>query len=329
MTFARVRIETASRLHFGLLGWGAQAARQFGGVGLMIAYPRIKLVAERAPAWIAVGPLADRVEQLLAELAARAREAGAILCPCRIAIETVPREHVGLGVGTQLSLAVARAVFDLAGATDTPVETLARLTGRGARSGIGIHGFALGGLIVDGGRKRSTELPPMAARHPFPEEWSVVVVQPEGPIGLHGSEERRAFADLPPIAPRETEALCKLVLLDLLPAVRERDLAAFGAALSEIQERVGACFASAQGGVFHSPDAASIALELRRLGLAGVGQSSWGPTIYGFTRASAIELRELAEHVRRKFDLGGSSVFVTHAANSGARVAHDRSAANA
>ncbi len=40
---------------------------------------------------------------------------------------------------------------------------------------------------------------------------------------------------------------------DLLPAVHERDLAAFGAALGEIQARVGACFASAQGGVFHSP----------------------------------------------------------------------------
>jgi hypothetical protein len=90
MTVARVRIETASRLHFGLLAWGARAARQFGGVGLMIGSPRIELVAERAPAWTVVGPLAARVEQLIAQLEERAREVGAILSPCRIAIEFPP-----------------------------------------------------------------------------------------------------------------------------------------------------------------------------------------------------------------------------------------------
>ena len=34
------------------------------------------------------------------------------MAPCRITIESAPTEHVGFGVGTQLSLAVARAVFE-------------------------------------------------------------------------------------------------------------------------------------------------------------------------------------------------------------------------
>ncbi len=80
MTVARVRIETASRLHFGLLAWGARAARQFGGVGLMIGSPRIELVAERAPAWTVVGPLAARVEQLIAQLEGRVAKS-ARSCP--------------------------------------------------------------------------------------------------------------------------------------------------------------------------------------------------------------------------------------------------------
>ena len=58
------RIRTASRLHFGLLGWGPQAARQFGGVGLMIEAPGIELVAGTAPNWSSAGPLADRVQEL-------------------------------------------------------------------------------------------------------------------------------------------------------------------------------------------------------------------------------------------------------------------------
>ncbi len=236
------------------------------------------------------------------------------------------RRARGLGVGTQLSLAVARAVLELAGVTDAPVEKLARLTGRGGRSGIGLHGFAHGGLIVDGGHRRPTEFPPLVARLPFPEDWSILVVQPDGQLGLHGLEERRAFENLPPIAPSETDALCRLVLLELLPAVVERDLAAFGAALGEIQARVGACFASAQGGVFRSPRAASIAHELGRLGFAGVGQSSWGPTLYGFTDLAPAETGSSIERLCRQFDLSRSSVFVTQATNSGATVHHERPA---
>ncbi len=43
MTYPRIRIRTASRLHFGLLGWGPEARRQFGGIGLMIDSPGIEL----------------------------------------------------------------------------------------------------------------------------------------------------------------------------------------------------------------------------------------------------------------------------------------------
>ena len=42
---------------------------------------------------------------------------------------------------------------------DPSLETLARLSGRGRRSGIGLHGFFHGGLIVDGGR-RDEAIPP-------------------------------------------------------------------------------------------------------------------------------------------------------------------------
>ena len=101
-------------------------------------------------------------------------ESGCTLPPARISVQSAPEEHVGLGVGTQLSLAVARAVLELAGLPDPGPAELARLTGRGARSGIGLHGFQHGGLIVDGGRKREGAVPPLLARASFPDDWQIL-----------------------------------------------------------------------------------------------------------------------------------------------------------
>src|SRR5437763_1551499 len=82
---------------------------------------------------------------------------------------------------------------------------------------------------------------------------------PRAPPGLHGPDEARAFAQLPPIPEPITDRLCRLVLLDLLPAVVEADLERFGAALVEIQHRVGQGFAPAQGGLFAHPRLEAIA----------------------------------------------------------------------
>jgi len=320
MTSLRLSIRTPSRLHFGLLGWGPRSPRQFGGIGLMIDAPGVELTVEPAPAWIAQGPLATRVEQIITQLRARMLETGTVLQPARIQIEKAPEEHVGLGVGTQLCLAVARTVLRLAGLPEPTVEQLARLTGRGGRSGIGLHGFHHGGLIVDGGRKAAAGIPPLLARVPFPEDWSILIVQPPGECGLHGSDESRAFANLPPYPLGVTDSLCRLVLLEILPAVIERDLQTFGDALSELQARVGACFAPAQTGIYATAQAAAIVDDLKRLGFAGAGQSSWGPTLYAFGHHSEHDLATSTQRLRHRFGLHETSIFHTKADNQGARL---------
>ena len=81
---------------------------------------------------------------------------------------------------------------------------------------------------------------------------------------------------------------------------------------------MGACFASAQGGVFASPQASMIVNELRRLGFVGVGQSSWGPTLYGFCSYSGDDMSTAVEKLRNRLGLDESSVFWTKADNQGA-----------
>src|SRR5439155_626667 len=124
---------------------------------------------------------------------------------------------------------------------------------RGRRSGVGTWTFAYGGFVLEGGRAAggsAERVAPLLARLPFPEAWRVVVAVPQGKPGLAGEDEAAAFARLPPPSAREVERVSHLVLMQLLPALAEADLAGFGAALGEVQRITGGWFASAQGGVF-------------------------------------------------------------------------------
>ena len=316
----RLVLRTPSRLHFGLLSWGPQAARQFGGVGLMIEAPGLTIAAEPADSWEASGPLATRVLDFAGRAAGRLASRGRFVRPASFEIVGAPPEHVGLGVGTQLGLGVARLVSELAGVRGPTVEDLAELSGRGLRSGIGLHGFAKGGLIVDGGRASPEGIPPLLARLDFPVEWSVLVVIPRQGPGLHGPREVRAFAELPPSPEALTDRLCRLVLLGLLPAAIERDLPRFGEALEEIQGRVGQGFAAAQGGTFARPELEAVVREMRAAGLHGVGQSSWGPALYGFSDDPAGERLATLDRLIARLGLEADSAFWTAANLHGASI---------
>ena len=123
--------------------------------------------------------------------------------------------------------------------------------------------------------RRGEERPaPLLAHHPMPEEWRVVLVVPAAEPGLSGGAEEEAFGRLVPSAERSA-TIAQLVLTSLLPALVERDVEEFGAALTRIQELVGDAFAAVQGGRFH-PRAGAAVEALLRSGAAGAGQSSWG-----------------------------------------------------
>jgi beta-ribofuranosylaminobenzene 5'-phosphate synthase len=316
----RLALQTSSRLHFGLLSWGSEAPRQFGGVGLMVEAPVLSLAAEPFDTWKASGSLASRLLAAAARVSERLEAKGFAVRPVSFEVLNSPPEHVGLGVGTQLGLGVSRLLCELAGHHDPTVEDLADLSGRGLRSGIGLHGFVQGGLIVDGGRASSEGIPPLLTRLEFPDEWSVLIVIPRSEPGLHGPREIQAFADLPPSTDSLTERLCRLVLLGLLPAVVERDLPRFGEALEEIQRRVGQGFAPAQGGTFARPELKAVVEALRSQGLQGVGQSSWGPTLYGFSEEPAERRHAILAQVRERFGLESSEAFWTSACSRGASI---------
>ncbi|MFQ3594349.1 MAG: beta-RFAP synthase [Gemmataceae bacterium] len=287
-----MRITTGSRLHFGLLALGGP--RRFGGVGLMIDSPALRLSARPADQWHAEGPLAERALTLARRFEVQ---------PHHLCIETAPPEHSGFGTGTQLALAVGRLL------TSLPVEEIIRRTGRGQRSAIGTHGFVQGGLLVDGGRK--DDLAPLLVRYPFPEEWRIVVALPITPAGLSGPAEIGAFARLRGNR-HHTDDLCRLTLLGMLPAVLERDLATFAEALGEYNAKSGELFAPVQGGPYTSGPVSELIAHLRSLGLRGIGQSSWGPAVFAITDAEQAQW--LCGQLRERV----SAVWMTQGRNQGA-----------
>ncbi|WZO99890.1 beta-RFAP synthase [Isosphaeraceae bacterium EP7] len=311
------RIRTPSRLHLGLLGWGPDHPRQFGGVGLMLNAPRLTIESHPAPEWSATGPLADRTLAFAGNVVRVLESEGHSPEPLRFINLEAPPEHVGLGTGTQLGLAVATLISASLGDSTPTLERLAALTGRGLRSGIGLHGFQQGGLLVDGGRGLGSEIPPLLTRLSFPLDWNILLVTPRISQGIHGEDERRAFAQLPPMSGGDTDRLCRLVLLSLLPAVVERDLPTFGLAVDAIQRIVGRAFAPMQGGATLRPELEPIAQRLRSLGLSGVGQSSWGPTLFGFSEAEGPRLGQIVDAIQSEHGIDRADILWTQASQSG------------
>ena len=77
-----------------------------------------------------------------------------------------------------------------------------------------------------------------------------------------------------------TRELWRITNEHMLPAVGCADCDAFGEAVFRFGTLAGECFAGAQGGVFASPQIAALVAAIRQFGIAGVGQSSWGPTVF-------------------------------------------------
>jgi beta-RFAP synthase len=220
--------------------------------------------------------------------------------------------HAGFGTGTQLALAVAAAVL---GVEASQASRLGELTGRGARSAIGVHGFAQGGWLVDGGKQQADGLGCLVARVDFPELWPILLWIPHDTPGLCGEAERDAFRTLEGTPPAVTDRLASLVLRGLLPAIIEHDYDSFSAALAEYGEAVGQQFRTLQGGVLRSPSARTVASWLAARGVHAVAQTSWGPTI-----AAVLPNEASVRALLSEWPCTDGRLLVTHAMNHGAIV---------
>lgn len=289
----RVRVEAPARLHLGFLDPSASLGRHFASLGLVI--DGLGSAVEVEPASVnevevncpgGEGP-AERLRRHLIRLQI---ETGAHH-PLRVILQRAAPAHCGLGSGTQLALALGRA-FAIAHGIALDSRQVAQILDRGARSGIGIAGFDQGGLLLDGGPRVDGAPAPLLSRVAFPEAWRVVIVMDERMHGLHGPAEREAMERLPRFAQECAAALCHQVLMKILPGALEGDFEPFAEGVSVIQRRIGDYFAAAQGGsMFTSPRVGRVIEWIGARHLAGIGQSSWGPTGFAIMAGEAEAAR--------------------------------------
>ncbi len=291
---SEIVVTAPARLHFGMLDPAGLGARRFGGFGVGIESPRAvvgaRIGGEPSDTVVASGPQARRAEHF----ARRARSMFAVSGGLELSVYEAIPSHVGLGSGTKLGLAVARAVATLAGIAASP-EQLADASGRGARSSVGAWTFGAPGLVVEAGVRDGGSISPLIARYPMPERWRCVLALPQGVEGLSGDAEERFFGELSESGGAEPR-VARLLLTGLLPGVLSADIDEFGDALTRIQREVGSIFAARQGGVFH-PRAAPLVEALLKLGVRAVGQSSWGPSVYGIVDGPELAV-DVGERLR-------------------------------
>lgn len=316
-----IHITTPSRLHFSLIDLNGELGRIDGGFGLAINEPKFEILAEPADEILVESENYDeRATSILKDLQTTYRFPG-----LKLRFNAEIPTHCGFGSGTQLSLGIASAVntlYDL----NLSITELAMAVGRGGTSGIGIAAFEHGGFIVDGGHRYPEEKssflpssaadnippPPILLRYDFPDVPLLIVIP--NCSCIYGEAELDLFRTLCPQPAPVATRLSHLLLLQILPALIEKDMIIFGKALNEIQtfgwKRVEI---DAQGAELqHTVD------FLKENGALGAGVSSWGPAICVISE-DIVKLKQKTETFLSSLPNGGTC-FVTCANNTGAEI---------
>ena len=303
-----VTVTTSARLHMGFFDLKGSTSRTFGSLGLCIDAPCTQIVVTKS-AKTAIDANCDEnvikiVENFIKIVKVEQNFSLKIM-------QSIP-QHAGLGSGTQMALAIGaglNALFNL----NLTVAQIGKLSKRGGRSGIGIAAFEQGGVLVDGG-KTSNELPEIALRQVFPDNWRVLLITDSAYTGVHGEVELQAFQSLKPAQ----NSLHTMVLDHMMPALQRADLLTFGAYMADLQVYNGDYFAPIQGGRYASNDVANVLLWLQQNGVVCVGQSSWGPTGFAIVESEERANIMLKQLQQQFLGVNNLSFKVVRGKNSGA-----------
>ncbi len=282
-----VRVVAGSRLHFGFRNLCLEESHVYGGIGVCLEDPKVVLTAEPEKGIICDDESAKDYAQKAVDILG--------VEGAKVEIKEKIPAHMGLGSGTQLALAVYTAIAETYGIEPKSRECAPKL-GRGERSGVGVAAFEQGGFNIDRGQEASSlsvfgegreaewEVPSIKTNLRIPEEWIFVVVKLEIGEGYSGNEEKKLINFVIREARLDvTREIDQVIDRILIPAIQNENCAEFGFAVGEINRLNGIWYEKYQGGVYRPPIGDVVGKLKNSSNIFGVGQSSWGPSLYCVT----------------------------------------------
>ncbi len=303
------------RLNFGLIDLSGKSKRVDGSFGMGINVPIVEVVVDDSNEWI-VYP--QKYQDICLKLVKKL----GISKKFFIKIKTLVPSHCGLGLGTQLRLTIAKALI-IKEKLNVSSDELLRVVERGGTSNLGYYAFLFGNFIVEGGHLWKVEKEeigpgikfncpnrtPIIYQNNFPN-WGICLIIPHKFKKISGQEEINLFQKFCPIPKYETALLCKNILMGIIPAIQTKDFELFCYHLEQCM-RLGL---RKREILLRISEVKDIMLSLKSVGFKGIGMSSFGPIVFGFSR----DVNEASAMVSKLKLSQKNKMIITTARNIGA-----------
>lgn len=210
-----LRITAFPRLHLTLIGMNEKGYRVNGGIGFAIKDPQLILIIKPSDSLQLIDNRHTQLSQnqygKLAQIIEEVRTQYRFKYSISVKISGGMRTHYGFGSETSIRLSCLEALFIL-NEHQYESELLVSLSGRGGTSGIGLHTYFEGGMVLDIGRKYAggsfkpsnytenrKKVALLLQRVPMPE-WNIGVCIPLEISPKSDLEEKGFFKKTCPIA---------------------------------------------------------------------------------------------------------------------------------
>ncbi len=315
MSALLAKVRAGFRIHLGFYRF-SDPPYIYGSLGAAVQEPYLTLTFIKMPGSSGAEVVAptETSRRIVKEVVERLR----VPLNGKIVVEGYVKHHVGLGTRTRVILSMLKALQVL-GLLKGDLASIARDVGLGKYSSVGIYTFLEGGVVIDSGiTSSSSRYPEIMGRFDPPPQWRVIISLPKVKEGLSEASEAPIMENP---APHPKQRALYTYLQDVIKGLREGDFELFTKGVEGIQALTGEYFASFQEGIFCCEESARIAHHLKALGASGIGQSSWGPLIYGFAPSpdEGSRIGKELKHILHREGLE-TDVWVTKIPREGFRV---------
>ena len=262
-----------------------------GGIGFAITRPFLEVVSAEDADFSLIDErklgLSNSEKSRLIACLKIAKEKYALKHSISVSISGDSITHHGFGRGTAIRLACLESLMLLNGRVASN-DDLIRLSGRGGTSGIGIHTYFSGGLVIDLGRKHvgglhipSTQVDgafskPLLLQQTQMPDWDIGICIPSQIDVLSEEDEKAFFRKVCPILESEAHRAVYYSITGVYAAVRENDKPVFEASIRMLQE----CAWKRAEREEHGQPLVNLERELYKAGANAVGMSSLGPSLF-------------------------------------------------